>query len=283
MLDLYNPDTLGNLCHQNSLWPSKKYGQNYLIDPLVIDTILDAAELKEMDVIVEVGPGFGVLTQALAPRVNRVITFEIEKKLEAYWAKRLVSLPNVEVIWGNALRQTDYFPNLGAFKVVANIPYQITSPLIRLFLELAHPPQSLTLMVQKEVAERICAQPGDLSVLGLSVQYYADVRYVATVNRSAFWPSPAVDSAIIHLTPRQVTATASETAGLFELIKIGFSNRRKFLSKNILPFIGKDKKAKLSETFERLSLLPTVRAQELSLQQWKTLFQEFATKNDISH
>lgn len=279
MFDLYNPDTLSNLCHQNSLWPSKKYGQNYLIDPLVIDTILDAAELKETDVVVEVGPGFGVLTQALAPRVKQVVAFEIEKKLEAYWAKRLVSLSNVEVIWGNALRQADYLSNLSTFKVVANIPYQITSPLIRLFLELPHPPQSLTLMVQKEVAERICAQPGDLSVLGLSVQYFADARYVATVNRSAFWPSPAVDSAIIHLVPHQITTTPSETTALFELIKIGFSNRRKFLSKNILPFIGKDKKNELSVIFEQLGLLPTARAQELSLEQWKVLCQKFCSKS----
>lgn len=271
MYNLYDPVTLANLCRTYGLRPSKQYGQNYLIEPEVIETILDVAAVQDHETIVEVGPGFGVLTEALAPLTKRLVSFEIEQKLTAYWDKRRRQLPSLELVWGNVLRQDGFLNGLGEYKVVANIPYQITSPLLRLFLEsLEQLPSTLTLLVQKEVAERICAQPGDLSVLGLMVQYRADPSYIATVPRSAFWPSPAVDSAILHLAvkPKSALLSPEEEQRIFQFIKTGFSNRRKLLSKNLLPHVGKHRKIDLEQAFKTFGFLPTIRAQELSLEQW---------------
>ncbi len=280
MYNLYDEKTLANLCRTYNLRPSKQYGQNYLVEPEVIETMLDVAGVNPEDTVVEVGPGFGVLTEALAPVVKRLVSFEIEKKLEIYWQKQQRQFPTLEVVWGNALRQTDFFKTFPIpYKVVANIPYQITSPLLRFFLEEVPSPSTLTVLVQKEVAERICAQPGDMSVLGLAVQYRAHPAYIATVPRAAFWPSPAVDSAILHLEvrPRSELLSAEDEKRVFDLIKAGFSSRRKLLLKNLLPHIGKDKKDALHRLFAEFGLLPTVRAQELSLEQWERLSRVIAS------
>lgn len=273
MYNLYDTKTLANFCRTYGLRPSKNYGQNYLIEPDILETIIDSAALESSDTVVEVGPGFGVLTEALAPLVKRLVSFEIEKKLTLYWEKRQREFPSLEVVWGNVLRQAPFFSAFSSYKVVANIPYQITSPLLRFFLEEVPPPATLTLLVQKEVGARICALPGDLSVLGLMVQYRALPTYIVTVPRSAFWPSPAVDSAVIHLStkPKEDLLPAAEEAQLFRLIKNGFSNRRKLLIKNLVPFVGKEHKKDIAQVFEEMGLAPTVRAQELSLDYWKIL------------
>ncbi len=312
---IFNQDYLYSLCQNYGLRPSKKYGQNFLINPEVIDQMIDAAQLNFDDTVVEVGPGFGPLTFALAPKVKQVYSFEIEKKLEKYWATHAPK--NVEIIWGNVLRmefagedkscslfshasakgwscgtitrsqelssptnQKESTPN---YKVVANLPYQITSNVIRKFLESPTPPQIMVLMVQKEVAERVCAVPGGMSVLALTTQYYADAEIVATVPRTDFWPSPQVDSAIIKLVMRDANDLAVRIKDLaidqlFKTIKIGFSNKRKLLLKNLLPMIGKDHKKQLENVFETLGLAPTVRAQELSLDEW-TQITKFIQKN----
>lgn len=279
MYNLYNTKTLANFCRTYGLRPSKQYGQNYLIEPSVIETMIDVAGIEKTDTVVEVGPGFGVLTEALAPLVTRLISFEIEKKIETYWEKRQREFPTLELVWGNVLRQNSFFDALSAYKVVANIPYQITSPLIRFFLEDVPSPSTLTLLVQKEVGERMCALPGDLSVLGLAVQYRAEPTYVVTVPRASFWPSPAVDSAIVHLIvkPKKDLLPPQKEERLFNLIKSGFSSRRKLLMKNLLPFVGKEKKVLLQHVFEELGLAPTVRAQEVSLEQWKIIAERFVT------
>lgn len=298
---LYNTDYLEHLGGKYGLRPSRKYGQNFLIDESVVEKIIAAGEVKKTDTIVEVGPGFGVLTLALAESAGKVISFEIEKKLQLYWEKKLPAVPNVTIIWGNVLHQfstvianevKQSLPNqlvngedrhvpsglamTGGYKVIANLPYQITSAVIRLLLEANPAPEVMILMVQKEVAERICAAPGDLSLLALSVQLYATAELLFTVPRTAFWPPPAVDSAVIKITRKPVADIQSELVEpLFKLAKAGFSSKRKLLSKNLLPAVGKKNKAALAEAFEELGLLPTVRAQELSLEEWVALAQRF--------
>ena len=194
--------------------------------------MLEAGEVKKDDVVVEVGPGFGVLTLALAENAKKVLAFEIEKKLEPYWTEQMSRLKNIEVIWGNvlttlSLRGAESDEAISSpgdcraalamtknYKVIANLPYQITSNVIRKFLEAEHKPELMVLMVQKEVAERICAKPalpgeagkrsrGDMSVLAVSVQCYAEPEIVMNVPRSYFWPVPGVDSAIIKLRAKQ--------------------------------------------------------------------------------
>lgn len=272
---LFNPDYLLHLCKKYNLNPSKQYGQNYLIDQSVIEHILEIADLKKTDTVIEVGPGFGVLTLPLAERVEKVTSFEIERKLEAYWEEQTNKFPNIAISWGNVLKELPMAALPRQYKVVANLPYQITSPVIQTLLAARPQPAAMILMVQKEVGERITAKPGDLSVLGLAVQYYADVDYLFTVPRSAFWPSPAVDSAVIKIVPRAEQPDPKLEKRLFELAHAGFANRRKLLIKNLLPIIGKEHKTELEQTFIDLGLNLQARAQELSVGDWQSLVKRF--------
>lgn len=266
---LFNIDYLKHLCQKYDLRPSKSYGQNYLINPEVIGVMVEASNVSKKDTIVEVGPGFGVLTFALCENVKKLISFEIEKKLEKYWENN--KQENLEIIWGNVLRSAENnFPK--NYKVVANLPYQITSPVIKLFLEdLPNKPSEMTLMVQKEVAERICAKPGDMSVLAIAVQYYAEAEIVGEVTKNNFWPEPAVNSAVIKIYLSKHTTDKEYDKKFFKLVKAGFAQKRKLLTKNILPIIGKQNKAKLIELLQKLDFSETVRAQELKISDWQEI------------
>jgi 16S rRNA (adenine1518-N6/adenine1519-N6)-dimethyltransferase len=274
---LFNEDYLKHLCQKYGLVPSKKYGQNFLVNPEPIEKMIEAAEVSKDDVVVEVGPGLGVLTLALAEKAQKVLAFEIEKKLAPYWEEQVQHNKNIEIIWGNVLREVESqesLKSLKSYKVVANLPYQITSNLIRTFLEMEHGPDCMVLMVQKEVAERICAQAGEMSVLSVSVQYYGEPEIVCVVPRANFWPAPAVDSAVIKIKIRNHELRIKEkTEQFFSLVKAGFSSRRKMLVKNLSAVIGKNK---LREIFKELGIDEKVRAQELSVEQWKGLVEKLS-------
>jgi len=262
MTSLHNINYLQHLCQKYGLIPSKKYGQNFLINEEPIIKMLEAGEIKNDDTVVEVGPGFGVLTLALSEQVKKVLSFEIEKKLESYWVEQISRHQNIEIIWGNVLKQDI---NLEKYKVIANLPYQITSNVIRKFLEAENKPELMVLMVQKEVAERICAKAGDMSVLSVSVQYYAEPEIVAQVPKSDFWPVPAVNSAVIKIKNIKPDKASEE---FFKIVKAGFANRRKMLIKNLGAVTDKKK---LSAIFQELGINEKVRAQELSIEQWRNL------------
>jgi len=282
-MDLYNPKKLIELCQKYRIIPSKKYGQNFLISKKVVDEIIEKSDLKKTDTVVEVGPGFGVLTFAMAEKVKKVIAFEIEKKLEGYWEEN--KLENVEIIWGNVLNKMEELilstgrQELKNYRVVANLPYQITSNLIRKFLEAKNPPSEMVLMVQKEVGERICAKPacpsvagkrrrGQMSLLAVSVQYYSEPKILFNVSRNKFFPSPKVDSVVIKLKIDKTEKNINDK-DFFQVVKIGFASKRKMLIKN-LKVLEKDK-AKLENIFEKVGLDKKVRAQELSVEQWVEL------------
>lgn len=273
---LFNVDYLKHLCAKFQLRPSKEYGQNYLINSEVIDMILAASGVKKTDTVIEVGPGFGILTLDLATKVKKLLAFEIEIKLKPYWEEISTRLSqskenNFEIIWGNVLR-TDpkIFPK--NYKIVANLPYQITSPVLKLFLEdLENKPKELTVMVQKEVAQRICAKPGEMSVLALAVQYFGQAEIVGEVKNNNFWPVPQVDSAILKITTFKSTTTKAEDQTFFKFAKIGFAQKRKLLIKNLLPTIGKQYKEKFITELKKMGFTETVRAQELSVANWKQL------------
>lgn len=234
--------------------------------------MIETAEIKPDDVIVEVGPGFGVLTLALVEKATKVLSFEIEKKIEPYWSEELKKHNNLEIVWGNVLHEVESQKSiefLKSYKVVANLPYQITSQILRAFLEMENKPEVMVLMVQKEVAERICAPVGDMSVLSVSVQYYGEPEIVAYVPRSSFWPVPAVDSAIIKIRSKESGVGSSEKdKEFFKIVKAGFSSRRKMLIKNLSAVVDKDK---IRNIFKELNIDKKVRAQELSVEQWKTI------------
>jgi 16S rRNA (adenine1518-N6/adenine1519-N6)-dimethyltransferase len=265
MTSLYNVNYLQHLCQKYGLIPSKKYGQNFLINEEPIMAMLEAGEIKKDDVVVEVGPGFGVLTLALGEKAKKVISYEIEKKLESYWTEQVEKNKNIEIVWGNVLNQNI---DLRKYKVIANLPYQITSNVIRKFLEAENRPEFMVLMVQKEVAQRICASPGDMSVLAVSVQCYGEPEIVMNVPKSYFWPVPGVDSAIIKIKNIKSDKIGE---GFFKIVKSGFANRRKMLVKNLEPMVGKQNKEKLKKVFVDMKISEKVRAQELSIEQWQGL------------
>jgi 16S rRNA (adenine1518-N6/adenine1519-N6)-dimethyltransferase len=273
---MHTPTELKQWCAQYGLTPSKAFGQNYLLSQAAIDHMIDAAGISSADTIIEIGPGFGVLTETLAERAHHVFALEIEQTLRPYWEDKLPSLPALEIIWGNALNTIhDVISSLEGkpFKVVANLPYQITSHVIRTILELPTPPSDMVVMVQKEVAQRICAQPGDMSVLAVAVQYYGEPKYVATVKKGSFWPAPKVDSAIVHV--GQITAQ-SEAKEFFELVRAGFSNKRKQAAKNISAQLFIER-ATVEEALEALNIRRDVRAEMLSVEDWIALQNKLRT------
>jgi 16S rRNA (adenine1518-N6/adenine1519-N6)-dimethyltransferase len=262
--ELFKPSHLKELCEQNNLRPSKKYGQNYLVTPTVVEKIIDAGELSSKDTVVEIGPGFGVLTFGLAEKVGNVIAFEIERKLEDYWAKQ--SEENIEIVWGNALIQfLDRQKSLPeGYKVIANLPYQITSHMLRLLLEATNKPERIIVMVQKEVADRLRAKPGDMSLLTLSAQYYGDVTQVVKVSKGNFWPSPKVDSAVVAISNIRARENAKH---FFKVARAGFSSKRKQLWRNLFEQFGMNKED-LQGLVEKVTGNAKIRPQELSVEQW---------------
>jgi 16S rRNA (adenine1518-N6/adenine1519-N6)-dimethyltransferase len=247
----------------------RSLGQNFLIDKAALDAILKAAELTKADTVVEVGPGLGTLTEALVKSVERVITVEKDDVFAERLQAALWNPENLELIHGDILK-TNLADKVkpGRYKVVANIPYYLTSPLIRYFLEEAPRPQLIVLLVQKEVAERLSARPGSLSLLGVSAQFYADVEILRAVPKTSFWPAPKVDSAIIRLTPRE--PVYSDEKAFFGLVKAGFSSKRKTLLNTLSAGLQLTKE-ETTELLKETGISPAARAQELSLDQWVKL------------
>ena len=272
MSSFLSPTKLRELCSQYNLSPSKKYGQNYLISDAPIRKMIEASDLKKTDTVVEIGPGFGVLTFALAEKAQKVIAFEIERRLEEYWEEKQKEYNNIEIVWGNAIRQLTINNSqlTGSYKVVANLPYQITSNVLRTLLELPHTPQSITVMVQKEVAERICAKPGDMSLLAVSVQYFGEPRIIAKVGKGNFWPEPKVDSAVLYIktSKHQNTKTIFSDQEFFRVVRAGFANKRKQLWRNLSAGLGLDS-SQVKEVLYDVVKNEKVRAEELSVVEWK--------------
>ena len=272
-MSVLTPTKIKELCKEYGLSPSKKYGQNYLVNFDPIQKMLETAEVNKKDNILEIGPGFGVLTLALVDSAQKVIAYEIEKKLEDYWNKKLQEYSNLHIIWGNAITniKNKEFEFKGKYKVIANLPYQITSHILRTLLELENKPEKIVVMVQKEVAERICEKPGNMSLLAVSVQYYGEPKIVLRVSRGNFWPEPKVDSAVLSIQIyKHTNIQTSFDKKFFEIVKAGFANKRKQLWRNLSVNLKIDGE-KIKKALLKSYLKETVRAQELSLEQWKKL------------
>lgn len=305
----------------------KDLGQNFLVDREVLQDIVAAAELTRDDVVLEVGPGKGVLTEELAKRVQRVVAVELDRTLVAMLTKKFRAQKNVEIVHADFLRwwkdwqqiPTDssslrsapprvaslhsglapadnHRPTMparpsyaareesrqgicreyGKFKVVANLPYGITSRVLRLFLEQDPRPQLLVVMVQKEVAQRICAKPGQMSLLSVSVQFYAHPEIIRIVPRTAFDPVPNVDSAVVRIQPHPLPLLEGEgeSKNFFRLVKLGFSSRRKQLQ-NLLASGLHITNDEAKKALQAIGLSSNVRAQELSVEAWIALTRKF--------
>ena len=255
----------------------KRYGQNFLIDDHVIRKILRAADITKEDTVVEIGPGIGTLTQYLAEAAGKVYAVEIDEKLLPILADTLSTYENVEVIHNDILK-CDLNRLLGEgnrCKIVANLPYYITTPIIMGLLEGQVPAESITVMVQKEVAERMDAGPGSkiYGALSLAVQYYADTYLAANVPPNCFMPRPAVGSAVIRLTARkEPPVSVKDDRYMFRLIRASFNERRKTLVNGLRndPELGITKEA-VEAALTEMGLPTTVRGETLSLVQFAEL------------
>jgi 16S rRNA (adenine1518-N6/adenine1519-N6)-dimethyltransferase len=269
-----SPQIIKDLCARYDLTPSKAYGQNYLVSDAPIKAMLESAKVRSTDTVIEIGPGFGILTFELLKAVKEVIAFEIEQKLRPYWEENQQKFPHLQMIWGNVLTTAKIasFPTDRPYKVVANVPYQITSDIIRLCVESVPPPEAIVLMVQKEVAERMIAKPGDMSLLALSVQYYGRVEKVMGVSHGSFWPSPKVDSAVIAIYPE--ARDTEEAKRVFMLARAGFSHKRKMVWGNISSQLKLDEVV-VKEALVSIGKTAKARAEELSVGEWRALAQFF--------
>jgi len=212
----------------------KHLGQNFLFDPLILDNIIQASGLSGEDTVVEIGPGPGRLTRKLAEIVKRLIAIELDPELYERLKGDFIAYRNVEIIHADALKFP--FETIGKFKVVANIPYYITTPIIFRLLEAREYLQSMTLTTQKEVAERIAAEPGgkDYGVLTIMIQYFAQAELMFIIPKEAFRPVPKVDSAVVHMKIlERPSVMVRDEKTFFRLVRTAFSQRRKTLSNSL--------------------------------------------------
>lgn len=280
MPDLWRPQNTLDLIRRYDFRFRKKFGQNFLIDSHVLDKIADAAQIDPDDCVLEIGPGIGTLTQYLAERARHVVAVEIDPELIPILSETLKDYDNVTVIQGDILKQD--IPaivrahNSGRpLNVTANLPYYITTPILLNLLESGAPVKSITVMVQKEVAERMQAEPGgkDYGALSLAVQYYAEPYLAANVPPNCFIPRPNVGSAVIRLTRRKEPLVSVKDSGfMFRLIRASFNQRRKTFP-NAVSHAGIDgvTREKAAEALRSLGLPETVRGERLSLKEFAGL------------
>lgn len=275
--------------------PKRSLGQNFLIDAGHLDRIVAAADLAPTDTVLEIGPGLGTLTSRLAAQAGHVVAVELDNRLIELLSADFAGQPHVQIVHGDILELDPptllarYVPeidraetkardkventveNTVEYKVVANLPYYITSVVLRHLLEATPPPSLAVVMVQKEVAERICATPGDLSLLAVSVQFYAVPRIVQRVPAGAFYPAPKVDSAVLRLEVRPQPAVASVSpAEFFRVVRAGFGQKRKQLANSLSAGLELPKSL-VQEALIQAGIDPTRRAETLRLDQWGEL------------
>ncbi len=262
----------------------KKFGQNFLIDPHVLDKIIKAAGVTKDDCVLEIGPGIGTMTQYLAEAARKVVAVEIDTHLIPILEETLKDYDNITVINDDILKVdikqlTDQYNNGKPIKVVANLPYYITTPIIMGLFEGGVPIDNITVMVQKEVADRMKVGPGskDYGALSLAVQYYAEPYLVANVPPNCFIPRPNVGSAVIRLTRHKEPPVQVEDSKLmFRLIRASFNQRRKTLQNglNNSPEISYTKE-QIAAAIESLGVSPTIRGEALNLEQFAALSNYF--------
>jgi 16S rRNA (adenine1518-N6/adenine1519-N6)-dimethyltransferase len=268
------------LLERFNLSARKGLGQNFLIDRGVLDKIITAAQIQPTDTIVEVGPGLGVLTRALAERAGKVIAVETDRGMAALLRETMSGEPHVAIVERDILdTPPESLVGDSPYKVVANLPYYITSPVLRHFLESNRQPKSLVVMVQKEVARQITAKPPEMSLLSIAVQFYGTPKIVNYVPAGAFYPPPKVSSAILRIDvlPTRRT-TIEDEAVFFKLARAGFSTRRKQLVNAISRGLDIDKE-KATHLLDKAGIDPKRRAETLTIDEWLKLLK--ANKESI--
>ena len=275
-MDLSSPETIKEFLRKNNISPSRDRGQNFLIDKNVLEKIIESANLKKDDVVLEIGAGFGTLTERLAQKAGKVITVESDRGILPILRRNLENYKNVEIIEKDVLSVVNYESKIMnyEYKIVANLPYQITSIVLRKFLENEPRPNEMMVMVQKEVAERICAISGEMSILAVSVQFFGQPEIIQIVPRSSFYPAQEVDSAILRISriknESETNLKRIDAKDFFRVVKVGFSARRKQLHNNLANGL-RLKSEEVKNILLDLGLDIQVRAQDLSVDDWINL------------
>lgn len=278
--DIATPNRTKDIIRKHNFTFKKSLGQNFLVDKNILDKIVAAAGLTEAKGALEIGPGIGALTERLAREAGRVAAVEIDNRLIPILRDVLADYGNVSVVHADVLKTDlhklweEQFSGLEGVSVVANLPYYVTTPIIMKLLEEGLPLESIVVMVQKEVAERMAAKPGgkDYGTLSIAVQYYCEPELVCVVPSGAFIPAPNVDSAVIRLGRRAEPAVAvSDEARFFRVVHAAFAQRRKTLGNNLAALAGKERKAELGELLRSIGIEPERRGETLSLQEFAAL------------
>jgi 16S rRNA (adenine1518-N6/adenine1519-N6)-dimethyltransferase len=266
------PLNVSQLLTRFKIKPDKRLGQNFLVEQAVLEQVVAVAEIKKDDHILEIGPGLGSLTRLLAERGKRVVAVELDTMLFPVLEFTLAAYQNVKLVQGDILAfdPARLMENTG-YVVVANIPYYITSALIRHLLEASLKPKLLVLTIQQEVAERICAKPGDLSLLALSVQVYGKPRITLQIPAAAFYPQPKVDSAVVSVDLYEQPVIPDQLIDLFfRMAKAGFSQKRKNL-RNSLSAGMQWSTGQAESVLREAGIAADRRAQTLNLAEWQQL------------
>lgn len=280
MADLGSAKSTANIINKYGFSFQKRFGQNFLIDEHVLDKIVDAALIGKGDGVIEIGPGIGTMTQRLCEAASKVVAIEIDKELIPILSETMSGYDNVKIINADVMKTDldklirDEFSGMSV-KVVANLPYYITTPIVMSLLENHLPVESITIMVQKEVAQRMQAGPGtkDYGALSLAVQYYADTYIAANVPPNCFMPRPKVGSGVIRLTVRkEAEVEVADEKLMFSLIRAAFNQRRKTLVNAVTNFPGLDyTKEDIEKALAGLDISEKIRGEALSLQQFADL------------
>jgi 16S rRNA (adenine1518-N6/adenine1519-N6)-dimethyltransferase len=278
-MDLTSPQNIQALLQKHGFQPQKRFGQNFLTDREAIEKITKAAEIAKNDLVLEIGPGLGVLTRELAREAGKVVAVEKDPKMVEILKETVGGSKNTEVILGDALRTPYTVLRIkDSFKIVGNLPFYITAPVIRRFLEAEEvKPKSMTLVVQKEVGERICAKPPKMSILANSIQLYAEPEMIALVPKSSFWPQPDVDAAIIGIIPLAKPRLVEKEL-FFKIMKAGFIQPRKQLVNNLSGGLKIDKEKTGAWLLEN-NIQPNRRAETLSVDDWIHLTETYGIIN----
>jgi len=271
------------LLRQSGLKAKKSLGQHFLVDTSILQTIVEAAELSLEDTVIEIGPGLGILTVELARHASHVIVVELDTKLASLLKRRLGSLANLSVINADILKvsTSQLLEGKSKYKVVANLPYYIASPVLRYFVEASPKPSLMVMMVQKEVGEAIVAGSGKMSLLAVSLQVYSKPRIISYVSSRCFHPQPKVESVIVRFDVLPEPAVkVSDMDGFFEVVKCGFCSPRKQLHNSLAHGLG-IKPAEGALLLEKANIDPKRRAETLSLEEWAKLYEVWAVSKKV--
>ncbi|MCX7856086.1 MAG: 16S rRNA (adenine(1518)-N(6)/adenine(1519)-N(6))-dimethyltransferase RsmA [Anaerolineae bacterium] len=258
--------------HRHGLEPRRELGQHFLVDERALARIVAAAELTMEDNVLEIGAGVGNLTRLLAKEAGRVIAVEIDRRFLPVLEAELAGWPNVRLVAGDILAlDPSELMGEGPYKVVANLPYAITSAVLRHLLEARVPPQRMVVTVQREVAERIVARGGQMSLLAVSVQFYGRPQLLFRLRPGAFYPPPEVESAVVRIDCHpQPPVEVADVARFFQVVRAGFSHPRKQLSNSLASGLGISSE-KAADALQSAGIDPRTRAERLALEDWARL------------